>query len=798
MIGVCDVWNGYFGNTWYWDPYNGSDGNGGTSVIDAVATFGKAQSLVTSGNYDIIVCYPGNPSGPTIADEIINITKKRLTLYGPGSEFRIQPTSSADHSITISANNVKIRGIDVLAPVTGSVDAIHIDGYDSAVLEDLRVKQGSRYGLYIANSQQSRLYYFHVNNVAGHGIYVDDSIEILDCVCCTVRECGGDGVSLRGTGIDNVRLQNECTQISSNSGYGIYIGTGAAHTILDQSITLSNNSTGDLLDEGVDTLYSGLDQAAAFGGAVHIDVDNGISGTNYPRGTQGTPVDNIGDARIIADRIKVKTIAFKGTVTLDQSYAGWSFVGSDPEADTLRLSNEQVNKSSFELLTLTGNQKGTIYCKECIIDNVTDGDGTYANCRFIDSFTLSEAGSSAILINCHALTPTTIDLVGIDRELSTAGLTGKWTLKNLVISDPPLSVRMEFETGELTVDSTCVSGSLDIAGTVNTIDRSGVSCTVRREAQIQASPGEYQGSVWLNTLGEGKPGTEYPIGTPSEPVDNMEDALVIADRIGLSALDFRGPTTLIRDMKGWNFKGYGSITADVINLGGYDVSNSRFELLTITGTMKGSNPTLYDCFINNVTGFAALGKSVFFVGTITMGPPGSIVWLIDAVSSGTPSAPVVIDMVGPGRAFRMGDSVGEFKFLNAADGAPFPTNITAGISLGGIVIDSSCTGGHLTVRGIISPTLNGNMTQIYDTTLESLHGEGSWQGGANVDARTELMDKLIKNRLELADGVGYNWVLYDDDNETELLKWPARDKDGLPIVQPVGAPSRRGKAIAGP
>lgn len=798
MIGVCDVWNGYFGNTWYWDPYGGNDGNGGTSVSDAVATFSKAQTLATANAYDIIVCYPGNPSGPTIADEIINITKRRLTVLGPGSEFFVKPTSDASHSITVSADSVSVKGINITAPATGLVDAIHIDGVDYIRLFDVKIDQASRYGAYIANGASALFSNLHVFGVDSHGIYMGNAVTDLDCKNCAARNCAGNGIHFGGASIDHTKIRGKGTHLHNNAGYGLYIGSGATNTALDMDGTISNNTLDDLVDNGTGTLYSGIDHTAAFGGAVCIDIDNGITGINFPRGTPGTPVDNIADARTIADRIKVQTIRVKGTVILDQDYPGWSFVGTDPDADTIRLNNKQVNKSSFERVTLSGNQKGTIYCNGCIVDGLTDGDGTYRDCRFIDAFTFSEAGSSVTFINCHALTPTTIDMVGADRELSTAGLTGKWTLNNLATSDPPLSARMEFETGELTIDPTCVGGSLDVAGTVNTIDNSGTSCIVRREAQIQASPGAYQGAVWTNTIGGGKPGTEYPIGTASEPVDNMADALTIADRIGLTALNLKGPLTLIRDMEGWNFKGFGSIGTDVINAGGYSITNSRFELITFTGTMQGTNPTFYDCFINNVSGLAMLGQSVFFVGTITMGPPGSIVWLVNALSSGTPDNPVVVDMVGPGRAFRMGDSVGEFKFLNAADGAPFPTIITAGILSGGIVIDESCTGGHFTMRGDLAPIMNGTMTEIYDTSLETLHGKGSWQGGSDIEAQMLLQDKMLKNRLELADGVGNNWVLYDNDGTTPLWKWPSRDKSGLPIVQPVGAPSRRGKAIAGP
>lgn len=60
---------------------------------------------------------------------------------------------------------------------------------------------------------------------------------------------------------------------------------------------------------------------------------------------------------------------------------------------------------------------------------------------------------------------------------------------------------------------------------------------------------------------------------------------------------------------------------------------------------------------------------------------------------------------------------------------------------------------------------------------------------------TDLTLKILRNRLELADGATGNWVLFDDDSVTPLLTFSVSDKDGNPILQPVSAPSRRTRGI---
>lgn len=58
-------------------------------------------------------------------------------------------------------------------------------------------------------------------------------------------------------------------------------------------------------------------------------------------------------------------------------------------------------------------------------------------------------------------------------------------------------------------------------------------------------------------------------------------------------------------------------------------------------------------------------------------------------------------------------------------------------------------------------------------------------------ARTGLIEKLLRNRLELEDGDTANWVLYDDDSVTPLLTWDVKDKDGDPIQMDKFVPARR-------
>jgi hypothetical protein len=58
-------------------------------------------------------------------------------------------------------------------------------------------------------------------------------------------------------------------------------------------------------------------------------------------------------------------------------------------------------------------------------------------------------------------------------------------------------------------------------------------------------------------------------------------------------------------------------------------------------------------------------------------------------------------------------------------------------------------------------------------------------------ARASLAQKILRNRLELAEGAVNNWVLYDDDSITPLLTWSVTDKAGQEIRMNAFVPARR-------
>jgi hypothetical protein len=65
----------------------------------------------------------------------------------------------------------------------------------------------------------------------------------------------------------------------------------------------------------------------------------------------------------------------------------------------------------------------------------------------------------------------------------------------------------------------------------------------------------------------------------------------------------------------------------------------------------------------------------------------------------------------------------------------------------------------------------------------------------NIEIRTLVIRKILTNRLELADGDTDNWVLYDDDSNTQLITWSVTDKNDDFIEEEPHTNTKRSKGI---
>lgn len=241
------------GNIYYWDPYSGSDSNGGLAPASAVATFSKAQTLTTTGNHDVIFALSSNPSGITTVTEILNITKNTLKLRGPGHVFQLVPTATTNDTVTIAANDVEIKGVYISTAATGTKNAVSVTG-NRGLIKDCWISTVRGHGVDISTSSRTKIDTSVIEHCGGsgtgNGVNLGNSATQASTSKCIIFD-NVNGITLSGTSLSDDVIEN-CL-IYKNSSYGINIGTGVLRTTVRGGNTLTKNTAGDTLNLGTDT-----------------------------------------------------------------------------------------------------------------------------------------------------------------------------------------------------------------------------------------------------------------------------------------------------------------------------------------------------------------------------------------------------------------------------------------------------------------------------------------------------------------------------------------------------------------
>lgn len=249
------------------------------------------------------------------------------------------------------------------------------------------------------------------------------------------------------------------------------------------------------------------------------------------------------------------------------------------------------------------------------------------------------------------------------------------------------------------------------------------SATLQELADIQYA--SFNGGV---SFDETSPyaGTLYPIGTPRQPVNNVDDAYDIAVERGFTTGyiigDLTLPTTI--PLQGFTFVGSGKDRSFITVPDAADVQECTFIDAEVTGYLDGAC-TLRDCLVSNlnyVRGY--IEQCVLQPGTITLA--GNLeAHFLDCYSGvpgvGTPT----IDMGGSGQALAMRNYNGGIRLTNK-NGSE---SVSIDLNSGQVRLAANVTNGTIVVRGI------GKL--VDDATDEHIH-TGTWNGVTIVNESMNL------------------------------------------------------------
>jgi len=400
------------------------------------------------------------------------------------SNFMLMGESSTNTAVEIAtsaiSNNIRIKNCDVTGVLDGGT---HLS---ACTVGDISYMNG-----YIENCGL-----YGTISLDGDEDAVLSNCYIVDVATTPVIDLGGEGqdvivVDWSGqikfqnmTGDNRVSVQIDGGKVILDSTISAgYVGINGIGQLEDNSTGTATVHIGGLINREQITTPSWTE--------VCIDVVNGEAGTAFPLGLMSNPVNNITDARTIAVNNNIEVFHLHSDITLNDSFEGYSFFAHSPSVVTIDLNNQLITGAIFENVTLAGVSNGRIgEAHNCILsDGMTGVDGIFVDCYCLGSLTQAAAGANIIMRRATAggMAGGILDVVGSDRLIGATNLSGEWTIKNMASGSPPSIVSLGFDSGKLTIDSSCTGGFITISGTVHVVDNSGAGCIVTSDSQISTS-----------------------------------------------------------------------------------------------------------------------------------------------------------------------------------------------------------------------------------------------------------------------------------------------------------------------
>ena len=261
------------------------------------------------------------------------------------------------------------------------------------------------------------------------------------------------------------------------SGQSVFLDTIGAFTV--NAETRVSNLT--------DSTVSRLDLAALLN-AVYIDTVAGTAGTGDEVGTPTNPVNNIADARVIADRENLRAYNVRGSITLDQNYDRWTFHG---ERADINLGGQSVAGSVFEDCILTGaTQGGTIECTACSLNVSTELQGLFRSCGFLSNFSITASGT-AVFADCYSEVPgTATPLCNVNgaSAVNFRNYSGGIELSNVIAGTV---VSVDIDPGHCKLAASCTGGDVLVRGVGRLTDNS-TGTVITRSGLVEPGVTEFK------------------------------------------------------------------------------------------------------------------------------------------------------------------------------------------------------------------------------------------------------------------------------------------------------------------
>ena len=305
-----------------------------------------------------------------------------------------------------------------------------------------------------------------------------------------------------------------------------------------------------------------------------------------------------------------------------------------------------------------------------------------------------------------------------------------------------------------------ISSFLPTAQT-HVVRTSSSSATLSEQDAIQYS--SYGGGVSLD-INSTTSGTEYPSGNQEFPVNNITDAVTIANERGFSTIFIRS------DMTGANKINSGTDLTDFI-IQGRSRSNTTIEIDTSAST---SGMVIRNCTVSGVLDgmnsieFCDVGSLNYFNGTIeecglfgTIALDGASEAVMNHCYTLDQDSPPTIDMGGSGQDLAMPNYSGLITITNLTSATE---EVGIGLNHGAVVLDPTVTAGTIVISGV--GTLTDNATSYTTLNTDGLINKNLIATTVSTEIGAEIQYSTYQNSV---------WV--DTVNGTSGTTYPTGNRE---------------------
>lgn len=348
-------------------------------------------------------------------------------------------------------------------------------------------------------------------------------------------EGAGSGLAMRNYN-GGITLRNktgsEPVSLDLNSGQIILEDTVTTGEIILRGIGRWTNET--TYTGGADVKNQLIDpfdvQATAFGGQVTIDVTSSYSGTVFPVGTARMPVNNLADAKAIAERQGYHHLYIVGNITFatGDDISGYTVRGQNAASTVITVEDgAAATNTEFQECLITGTLDSGNIVRNSIIWNVSHFDGILFQTMLRGIITL---GGNAVMLSSYSsgtseATAPIIDFGGSGTTLLMREYSGAIKLTNKSgTEESGLDIQ-----GSIIIDDSVNAGTITIRGVgswlnkdtysgnaniINELSTDAIPAAVVNELNVQTYDGEDFGDIMADLLAMAKGKiVESPAGT---------------------------------------------------------------------------------------------------------------------------------------------------------------------------------------------------------------------------------------------------------------------------------------------